>query len=45
VEQRSLQEAIGNRSSHSAHSSLGLLLEVIAEHVRQHLGIEDAAWR
>src|SRR5215208_5849071 len=38
----SLQEAISNRSSHNGHSSLRLLLDVISEHMRQHLGVEDA---
>jgi hypothetical protein len=41
----SLQEAIGNPSLHNGSWLVGLLLGVIAEQVRQHLGVEDAARR
>ena len=40
-----LQEAIGYPSLHHGSRLVTLLLGVIAEHVRQHLGIEDAARR
>src|SRR5215207_1908017 len=43
--QSSLQEAIGYPSLHHEGRLVALLLGVIAEHVRQHLGIEDAARR
>ena len=42
---RSLQEAVGYPSIHNGLGSLWLLLRVIAEHVRQHLGVKDAARR
>ena len=41
----SLQEAIGYPSFHNGLGSLGLLLRLIAEHMSQHLGVEDAARR
>jgi hypothetical protein len=41
----SLQEALDDPYFHNGHGSLGLSLDVIAEHVRQHLGVEDAARR
>src|SRR5829696_422531 len=40
-----LQEAIGNPSLQNGGRLVGLILGVIAEHMRQHLGIEDAARR
>jgi hypothetical protein len=43
--QSSLQEAIGNPTSHDRGRLVRLLLGIITEHVRQHLGVEDAAWR
>src|SRR5438552_1731891 len=43
--QSSLQEAIDHASLHNRGRLVGLVLTVIAEHVRQHLGIEDAAGR
>jgi hypothetical protein len=41
----SLQEAIGNPSLHNGSRLVGLLLDVIAEHMCQHFGVEDAARR
>jgi len=41
----SLQEAIDYASLHHGGRRVGLLLGMIAKHVRQHLGIEDAARR
>ena len=41
----SLQEAIDYPALHNGYRSLRLLLGVIAKHMRQHLGIEDAARR
>ena len=41
----SLQEAIGYSSLHNGGQLIGLILGVIAEHVRQHLGVEDATRR
>jgi hypothetical protein len=41
----SLQKAIGYPSFHNGYRSLRLLLGVIAKHVRQNFGIEDAARR
>jgi hypothetical protein len=43
--QSSLQEAIGYPSLHHERRLVALLVGVIAEHVRQHLGVEDAARR
>ena len=40
-----LQEAIDHASLHNRERLLGLLLGVIAKHVREHLGVEDAARR
>ena len=40
-----LQEAIGNPSLQNGGRLVGLILGVIAEHMRQHLGVEDAARR
>jgi len=40
-----LQEAIGYPSLHHDGRLVALLLGVIAEHVRQHLGVKDAARR
>src|SRR5829696_1729430 len=41
----SVQEAIGNPSFHNGYRSLGLLLRVIAKHMREHFGVEDATRR
>ena len=41
----SLQEAIDCSSFQNGYRSLRLILGVIAEHMRQHLGVEDAARR
>jgi hypothetical protein len=41
----SLQEAVNYPSFHKRHGSLWILLGTIAKHVRQHLGVEDAARR
>src|SRR4051794_29793749 len=43
--QSSVQEAIDHASLHNRERLFGLLLGVIAEHVSQHLGVEDAAGR
>jgi len=40
-----LQEAISYPSLHKQSRLGGLSLGIIAEHVRQHLGVEDAAGR
>src|SRR5215211_9340814 len=45
ISSRSLEEAINQTSLHDGYRSLGLLLRVIAKHMRQHLGVEDAARR
>jgi hypothetical protein len=41
----SLQEAIDCSSFQNGFRSLGLIHGMIAKHVRQHLGVEDAARR
>jgi hypothetical protein len=41
----SLQEAIGNPPLHNGSWLVVLILGVIAEHVRQHRGVKDAARR
>ena len=38
-----LQEAIDSSSLHNGYRSLRLIFGVIAEHVRQHLGVEHTA--
>ena len=43
--ERSLQKAIGNPALHDESWLIGLIFGVIAEHVRQDLGVEDAARR
>ena len=45
VQRASLQQAIGYPALHNRGWPVGLLVGVIAEHVGQHLGVEDAARR
>ena len=40
-----LQEAIDHASMHNWGRPIGLILSIIAEHVRQNFGVEDAARR